>query len=301
MSKRVLVTGAAGYIGSILCKQLYKLGHTVFGVDNLYFNQELPECFTVWDEDAPILLRMSVNDKYLPRLISSVRPDVVIHLAAFVGMPICKKFPEEAIMVNTESTRVILNSIKDNVHFIIPNTNSQYGQQAEVCTEETPTNPISLYSVTKCIAETLVLNRPNSTSLRLATVYGLSPTRMRDELLINFFVKELVQKKELVLYEPHFKRNLVHIKDVSDAMIHVMDKGLTGVYNVGDDALNGTKLELAERIAAIVGGEVKVGDGEDPDKRDYNVSSRKIYDTKFSITTNFKENIKELAQYYLKS
>lgn len=297
MGKRILVTGAGGYIGSVLCEKLYRAGHDVWGVDNLFFGQKFVDY--IGDLDAPILLTGDITKpETIKRAITVAGPQVVIHLAAFVGMPICKKYPEEAVMVNTESTRLLLEAIDPSVHFIIPNTNSQYGQQKEICTEETPTNPISLYSVTKCIAEQLVLHRPNSTSLRLATVYGLSPTRMRDELLINFFVKELVQKKELVLYEPHYKRNLVHIKDVADAFIHVMDRGLTGVYNVGDDALNGTKLELAEKIAAIVGGEVKVGDGEDPDKRDYNVSSAKLYKSGYNIGTDFTTNIKELAAYY---
>ena len=299
MSKVVLVTGAAGYIGSVLCERLYRAGHDVWGIDNLYFGQKFVDY--IGNPDAPILMTGDITKTdTIKKAIAVARPQVVIHLAAFVGMPICKKYPEEAVMVNTESTRLLLDAIDPSVHFIIPNTNSQYGQQAEICTEETPTNPISLYSVTKCIAEQLVLNRPNSTSLRLATVYGLSPTRMRDELLINFFVKELVQKKKLVLYEPHFKRNLVHINDVSDAFIHVMDKGLTGVYNVGDDALNGTKLELAERIAAIVGGVVEVGDGEDIDKRDYNVSSAKICKTGYNIGTDFTQNILELKEYYSK-
>ncbi len=295
--KRVLVTGAAGYIGSILCEKLYRAGHDVWGADNLFFGQKFVDY--VGDADAPILLTGDITKlETIKKAITVARPQVVIHLAAMVGMPICKKNPELAIMVNTEATRLLLENIDPDVKFIAPNTNSQYGQQKDICTEDSPTNPISLYSVTKCISEALVLNRPNSVSLRLATVYGLSPTRMRDELLINFFVRKLVQDKVLELYEPQFMRGAVHIEDVTNAFIYAIENDLTGVYNVGDDSLNASKLDLAQNIANIVGGEVIIGEGEDVDKRDYKVSSQKLYDAGFRIQTNFEDNIKELAKYY---
>lgn len=295
--KRILVSGAAGYLGSILTPKLGQLGYELCLVDNLYFGQkfnDVPSCN--WWCLSDISKQEVVQD-----LIRDFQPDAVIHLAAMVGMPICQKNPELAIMVNTEATRLILENIKPHVKFIAPNTNSQYGNVGTdvLCDENTPTNPISLYAVTKCISEALVLNRPNSVSLRLATVYGVSPTRMRDDLLVNSFVKKLVQEGSIDMFEPHYKRNFIHINDIANAFIHVIEKDLEGVYNVGDDALNTTKGELAQNIANIVGGKVTFNaEGKDFDQRNYNVSSQKLYDTGYNIKGDFTANILELAQYY---
>lgn len=300
--KRVLVTGAGGYIGSVLCERLYRAGYDVWGVDNLFFGQNFVDY--IGDADAPILLTGDITKlETIKKALVVAMPDVVIHLAAMVGMPICKANPELAIMVNTEATRLFLENIAPEVKFIAPNTNSQYGNVGTnvLCTEDTPTNPISLYSVTKCISEALVLNRPNSVSLRLATVYGLSPTRMRDDLLVNSFVKKLVQEGTIDMFEPHYKRNFINIVDVSNAFIHAIEADLEGVYNVGDDALNTTKGELAQNIANIVGGTVTFNsEGKDPDQRNYNVSSAKLYSTGYNIETNFTEEVLKLAEYYRK-
>jgi len=300
MSKIVLVTGAGGYIGSVLCEKLYRAGYEVWGVDNLFFGQQFVDY--IGNPDAPILLTGDITKlETIKKALVVAMPDVVIHLAAMVGMPICKANPELAIMVNTEATRLFLENIAPEVKFIAPNTNSQYGNVGAdvLCTEDTPTDPISLYSVTKCISEALVLNRPNSVSLRLATVYGLSPTRMRDDLLVNSFVKKLVQEGTIDMFEPHYKRNFINIVDVSNAFIHAIEADLEGVYNVGDDALNTTKGELAQNIANIVGGTVTFNsEGKDPDQRNYNCSSQKLYNTGFSIQTDFKEEILKLKEYY---
>jgi nucleoside-diphosphate-sugar epimerase len=297
--KRVLVTGAAGYIGSILCPMLGYAGYKLCLVDNLFFGQkfrDVPQCnwWVIGDVS---------QQEVVQNLVRDFKPDVVIHLAAMVGMPICQKYPELAIMVNTEATRLFLEAIGPDVQFIAPNTNSQYGNVGTdiLCTEETPTNPISLYSVTKCISEALILNRPNSVSLRLATVYGVSPTRMRDDLLVNNFVKKLVQDGSIDMFEPHYKRNFINIVDVSNAFIHAIKHNLEGVYNVGDDALNTTKGELAQNIANIVGGTVSFNStGRDFDQRNYNCSSKKLYDTDYNIVTDFKEEVQKLGEYYRK-
>jgi nucleoside-diphosphate-sugar epimerase len=292
--KRILVTGAGGYIGNELCQQITQKGWTVFGVDNLRFGQPKP--------DIHFFAKGDVTDiSFMRDILRETHPDAIVHLAALVGMPICKANPEEATMVNVESTRLLLENIGPEVQFIQPCTNSQYGTVAGdvLCDENTPTNPISLYAVTKCISEALVLNRLNSVSLRLATVYGLQEKRMRSDLLVNFFVKTLVEKRELVLFEPEFKRNMIHLNDVAGAFVHAIDKQLEGVYNVGDDALNSTKGELAQKVADIVGGKVIVStEGEDPDKRNYNVSSAKFYNTGYNIESEFDKNIKELEKYY---
>lgn len=294
MDKRVLVTGAAGYIGNELVDQLIYRGHDVYAIDNLRFGQKPPDVINFKQGNIT-----DVN--FIKEVIDWAKPDAIVHLAALVGMPICKANPEEATMVNVESTRLLLENINPEVQFIQPCTNSQYGtvEGDVLCDENTPTNPISLYAVTKCISEALVLNRKNSVSLRLATVYGLQERRMRSDLLVNFFVKTLVQKGELVLFEPEFKRNMINIRDVARAFIHTIDKELEGVYNVGDDSLNSTKGELAQRVADIVGGTVSVStEGEDPDKRNYNVSSAKFYNTGYNIETEFEYQIRVLANYY---
>ncbi len=294
MDKRVLVTGAAGYIGNELVEQLIHNGDSVYAVDNLMFGQESPN--TIHFKHGDI-----TDINVIREVLDWAKPDAIVHLAALVGMPICKKNPELATMVNVESTRLLLENINPEVQFIQPCTNSQYGtvEGDILCDENTPTNPISLYAVTKCISEALVLNRPNSVSLRLATVYGLQERRMRSDLLVNFFVKTLVQEGELVLFEPEFKRNMINIRDVARAFVHTIEKKLEGVYNVGDDSLNSTKGELAQKVANIVGGNVSVStEGEDPDKRNYNVSSAKFYSTGYNIETEFEHQIRVLANYY---
>lgn len=294
MDKRVLVTGAAGYIGNELVEQLIHNGDSAYAVDNLMFGQGAPN--TIYFKQADI-----TDINVIREVLDWAKPDVIVHLAALVGMPICKKNPELATMVNVESTRLLLENISPEVQFIQPCTNSQYGtvEGDVLCDENTPTNPISLYAVTKCISEALVLNRPNSVSLRLATVYGLQERRMRSDLLVNFFVKELVQKGKLEIFEPHYKRNMINIKDVARAFVHSLNNNLEGVYNVGDDSLNSTKGELAQNVANIVGGEITIGEGEDPDKRNYNVSSAKFYNTGYNIETDFDVNVRVLANYYV--
>lgn len=294
---KVLLTGCAGYIGSVLSDKLLN-NYDFVGVDNLRFEQPLPKAF---QKTKFIQTDLTILDN-VKKVIDEVKPDVVIHLAGMVGMPICNKYPVDATMVNVESARLLLHSTDESVRFLYPNSNSMYGTVKEdiLCDELTPCNPISLYAVTKCIAEDLVLTRKNSVSLRLATVYGVSETRMRSDLLINSFVKILVETGKLDIFEHYFKRNFIHIEDVANAFIFAIEHPeMSGKFNLGDDKLNTTKGELAKNIANIVGGEVTFNaNGEDPDKRNYNISSSKLYSYGYQIQTNFTESILKLKEYY---
>lgn len=291
---KIIVTGCAGYIGSVLCKYLQDCGYYIVGIDNLFFQQNIinHQINMLYTDDVS----KNINIKHLCRVHADAT--AFINLAAIVGMPLCDKYPRETLLTNIETTRLLVKYLPPHVKILQPCTNSQYGTNDDICTEETPTNPISLYSVSKCISEDILLTRENTVSLRLATVFGLSE-RMRDELLVNYYVKELTQKKKLTIYQPKFRRNYIHINDICRGFLHAINKNLSGVYNLGDDNLNTDKITLANTIAEIIGGKVETIDGGlDPDQRDYIVSSQKFYDTGFQPLCNFEHSVKELSNYY---
>lgn len=295
----VLVTGCAGYIGTVLCQKLLDAGHTIYGIDNLYYKQthELRHLLTYKNfhfKEADI--RRSYD------IIPFVnRADVIVHLAALVGAPICDRHKEDAKTINFEATNSLCYYVKPHQRIIYPNTNSGYGTKGdEICTEESPITPISLYGETKCKAEISVLNKPNSVSLRLATVFGLSP-RMRFDLMVNDFVGKLTHRKKLKVYQPNFKRNFVHIKDVVACMHHLIKNSQhVGIFNVGNDILNMTKLELAWQVGSELGVErnlISCGEGEDPDKRDYIVSNAKIMAAGYKFRYNLADGIRAVSSY----
>lgn len=295
--KKVILTGCAGYIGSELSKKIVGSGFKLFGVDNLRFKQNIPSIFD--NKETEFILEDITKQTTVKFLIKDINPDFIIHLAGIVGMDACKNNPEDAIMVNTESTRLILDNINSDVKFIIPNTNSQYGTVEEniLCSEKTPTNPISLYSITKCLAESLTTSKDNTLCLRLATVFGVSE-RMRDDLMINFFVKKCINEKKLDIFEPNFKRNFISIDNVTNALVFGLNNNIRGIFNVGDDSLNMTKGELAKKISQRLNVPFSIIEGFDPDKRNYNCSSQKIYDMGFRINIDFNSQINNLIKYY---
>ena len=297
----ILVTGGAGYIGSILVPQLLNAGHKVVVVDNFMYEQQ-----SLLDVCGNSSLEIRRGDVRSQALMQEVLrgADVVIPLAAYVGAPLCSRDPFGARSVNHDAIEMMLGLIAKDQLVIMPTTNSAYGSgdANNFCTEESPLNPISQYALDKVEVEKKLMQHPSTISLRLATVFGASP-RMRIDLLVNDFVYRAVNDHFMVLFEAHFKRNFIHIRDISRVFLHAIDSrsGMVGnIYNVGLSSANLSKLELcqsiAEHIPDFVFLEAEVG--KDPDQRNYIVSNAKLESTGFSTMFDLNYGIKELIQVF---
>ena len=300
--EKVLITGGAGYLGSVLTGHLLDKDYKVTCIDNLKHKQNSLLAY-VGNPNFDFVYGDVRNQNLLERLISN--SDIIIPLAAIVGMPACNLNPEEALSINKNAI-VELNGMRShNQKLIFPTTNSGYGTKSgEVfCTEETPLEPISLYGKTKVEAEKHLLESEKpAITLRLATVFGFSP-RMRTDLLVNDFVFKAIRDGSVVIYEGDFKRNYIHIKDVARAFEHCIENFESmenEPYNVGLEDANLSKIELAEKIKShipkfeIIPMEI----GEDPDKRNYIVSNQKILRAGFSPEFSLDEGIEELKKGY---
>lgn len=301
MNTRVLVTGGAGYLGSVLCEHLLHQEYQVTVVDNLMYGQH--SLFHLCANARFEFVFGDVRDEGLMRLLLK-KADVLIPLAAVVGAPACDRDPWLARSVNWESVQ-LLNRFRDSSQLVVyPNTNSGYGTKSgdAYCTEDTPLDPISLYGQTKVQAELELLNTPNAITLRLATVFGVSP-RMRLDLLVNHFVYAAVTDGYIVIFEKGFKRNYLHIRDVADCFVHCIenaDRMVGRPYNVGLDAANLSKAELALKIREYIPNfyihfsEV----GSDPDKRNYIVSNQRLLQAGFKARRTLDDGIQELLKGY---
>jgi len=296
---KVLVTGGAGYIGSVLVPTLLKEGHEVTVVDNfMYCQTSLMDC--VHDPNLTIIKGDARDKKLISKCIKGV--DFIIPLACIVGAPACDRDPMLARATNYDAIKMILDIKKKDQKIIFPTTNSGYGvgEKGIYCTEETPLRPISLYGKLKVEIENEILKAGNSITLRLATVFGISP-RMRLDLLVNDFTYRAVNDRFLVLFESQFKRNYIHIRDVVKAFIHSMDhfeEMKNEPYNVGLSDANLNKWELCEEIKKHVPSFyfVEAEIGEDPDKRDYIVSNKKIESTGWKPDYTLEQGIVELIK-----
>jgi nucleoside-diphosphate-sugar epimerase len=297
----ILVTGAAGYLGSILCEHLLTAGYRVTALDTLMYGQS-PLFHLCANPNFTFVYGDARNEEVLKSLIKDA--DAIIPLAAVVGAPACDRDPYLAKSVNFEAIQLI-NRLRSSQQLVIyPTTNSGYGTKsgATYCTEETPLEPISLYGQTKVEAELEVLNSPNTIALRLATVFGMSP-RMRLDLLVNHFVYTAFTDKYIVIFEKDFKRNYVHIRDVADCMIHCLknsDRMVGRPYNVGLDAANLSKEELALKVKEYVPNfYIHFGAiGSDPDKRNYIVSNQRLREAGFEAKRTLDDGIQELLKGY---
>ncbi|MEK9679839.1 MAG: SDR family oxidoreductase [Rhodospirillaceae bacterium] len=297
----VLVTGGAGYLGSILVPELLSKGHSVTVLDSFMFDQN--SLAHVCADPNFELLRGDARDKAMVEPLAK-KADVVIPLAALVGAPLCAKDPLGATSINRDAVEMLLGFLGKDQRVIMPITNSGYGigDSGKFCTEESPLNPITLYGTTKVKAEQLVLARENGISLRLATVFGMAP-RMRLDLLVNDFVYRAVNDRAVVLFESHFKRNYIHVRDVTNAFMHAINNFDTmkgEAYNVGLSDANLSKWELCEKIEEHLPGFVflEAPIGEDPDKRDYIVSNEKIEATGYKPAHSLNVGIAELIKGY---
>ena len=298
---KILVTGGAGYIGSVMVPQLISEGHEVTVFDNFRYQQSslLDVCFN----DNLEIENGDVRDKDLFKKLIG-KADVIIPLAGVVGAPACNRDKQYAIDVNYEQIKTLCDNLTDSQKVLFPVTNSGYGigQDGVYCTEETPLNPISLYGRTKVDAEKLLLEKGNAVTFRLATVFGTSP-RMRMDLLVNDFTYRAFKDRTVVLFESQFKRNYIHIRDVVGAFLHGLknyDSMKGQAYNVGLSDANLSKRELCDKIKThipefhILESEI----GEDPDKRDYIVSNEKIESTGWKPQFTLDMGIEELLKAY---
>lgn len=301
MSELVLVTGGAGYIGSILVPHLLAEGYCVRVLDNFRHRQPslLAHC---GDERLDVVRGDCREEKVLRRAVREA--NWIIPLAAIVGASACDADPTAAVSTNLEAVRWIVRLRSREQRILFPVTNSGYGvgEHGRHCTEETPLRPISLYGRTKVDAEQVVLEAGNSLAFRLATAFGASP-RMRLDLLVNDFTYRAVTDRVVVLFEAHFKRNYIHVRDIARAFVHGMRtfESMQGrAYNVGLSDANLSKYELCEVIRSIVPAFqfFKADIGEDPDKRDYIVSNERLERTGFRPQVSLKQGIRELVKAY---
>jgi len=297
----ILVTGGAGYLGSIMVPELLGDGHSVTVLDNFLFRQN--SLASVCAHPAFDVVNGDARDEAVLKPLAA-NADVVIPLAALVGAPLCKRDQTGAISTNRDAIFTLLKLLSREQRVLMPVTNSGYGigEKGKLLTEDHPLNPISLYGRLKVEAETAVLERGNAISFRLATVFGMAP-RMRTDLLVNDFVYRAVYDGFIVLFEAGFHRNYIHIRDVAGAFRHALtdpNRMKDAIYNVGLSDANLSKRELCERIKAHVPNFVilEAPVGEDPDKRDYTISNARIEATGWRAQHSLDAGIKELIKGY---
>ncbi len=302
MGYNILVTGGAGYLGSILVPELIRSGNTVTVLDNFIYKQN--SLANVCSDKNFRIVKGDVRLKntLLPLLNDS---EVIIPLAALVGAPLCNKDPINAKTINHDSMLALFKWAKNDQYILMPTTNSAYGtgDKNNLCSEESELRPISQYAKEKVAVEKSLMERSNSISFRLATVFGMSP-RMRIDLLVNDFVYRAIHDRFIVLFESHFKRNYIHIRDVTRVFLHAIQNLhiMRGqIYNVGLSDANLSKRELCERIQTFVPDFIfqEALVGKDPDQRNYIVSNEKIEKTGFKPSYSLESGIQELIKGYV--
>jgi nucleoside-diphosphate-sugar epimerase len=296
---KILVTGGAGYIGSVLVPDLLSQGHEVTVVDNFMYKQTSLTS-SIRDKNFT-LIHGDVRDQYLMKGLLA-KADVVIPLAAIVGAPACDRDPFASQSINKESILELLKLLSTSQRVLMPTTNSAYGSgnKDNFCDENSPLNPLSLYARDKVIVEEALMEHPGATSFRLATVFGMS-TRMRLDLLVNNFAFRAITDGFIVIFEGHFKRNYIHVLDVVQAFNLALkdDMNFRGeIFNVGLSEANISKLELCQEIQSIVPSFtfLEAALGKDPDQRNYIVSNEKIEGLGFRPTVSLKSGLEELVK-----
>ena len=295
----ILVTGGAGYIGSLLVPNLLSQGHFVTVIDNFMYRQT-SLASSIRDEKLTLIFG-DVRDESLMK-IQLAKADVIIPLAAIVGAPACDSDPIAAQSINKDSILWLLKQLSPNQRIIMPTTNSAYGSgdQNNYCDENSPLNPLSLYARDKVTVEKALMDLPNATSFRLATVFGISP-RMRLDLLVNNFAYRAITDGFVIVFEGHFKRNYIHVLDV----IQAFNLGLTNeknfkgeIFNVGLSEANISKIDLCREIQSLIPTFtfLEAALGKDPDQRNYVVSNQKIENFGFKPAVSLRNGLEELIK-----
>ena len=299
MSKKILITGGAGYIGSVLAELLLNKGYNVTVYDNLMYKQT--SLLHLCNETRFNFIKGDVTNKkqLLPQIINN---DIIIPLAAIVGAPACDANEELATAINYTQIEFIVDNLRKDQQLIMPNTNSQYGSSDKIITEESPFNPLSHYAVTKCKAEEYIMDWENGICLRLATVFGSSP-RMRTDLLVNDFVYKTITEGCLVLFQSKFKRNYIHVRDIAETFLFCIrnyDKLNGQVFNVGLSDANLNKMELAKKIKTYYPNLVIIENefSTDIDNRNYIVSNNKLESFGWKPKYSIDDGIEELITAY---
>lgn len=297
--KKILITGGCGYLGSTMVPMLLQEGYQVTVYDILRWG--VSSLLPVMDNENLVLVKGDVcdHDKLRPYVEEA---DAIIHLSAIVGFPACAKEPENAVNINQKSTEFVASILRKDQRMIYASTGSCYGAITGMCTEESKISPLTLYGETKAAGEAAA-RAAGGVALRLATVFGSSP-RPRTDLLINNLLQLAMKLKTFDVYEGHFRRTFLHVKDCARAFIFALQHygAMTGqAFNVGDESMNMSKMDVARRIEAHIDG-CKITEseaGEDLDKRDYEVSYAKIRELGYKVQYNVDDGIKELKKYLL--
>ena len=294
---RILVTGGAGYLGTVLTARLLEAGHDVTVFDSLRHGGAALLPF--FERSRFRFVRGDVRDR--AAIDGAVRwADAVVHLAAIVGYPACLKWPELARETNVDGTRNVVAALSSPQILVYASSGSNYGKLETTCTEESPVQPISLYAMTKSDAEQAALSHPRATALRFATGFGVSP-RIRMDLLVNDFVYRAVVDKQLIVYERHFRRTFIHVRDMARSVLFALDHidAMAGQpFNGGDESLNLTKEQIALAVREHVPYYLHFSDdeGHDLDARDYEVSYERIRGLGFETGVTLEEGIRELIR-----
>lgn len=294
MSK-VLVTGGAGYVGQVLCRELLERGDEVVCFDNLSKSQDESFVGLLGEENFTFVMGNVVNQNDWKKLTYMQPFDTIYHLAAIVGVPACNRDTELAYKVNFEGT---VNTLKNRngARVVFASTGSVYGKVEDICREDSPTNPLSVYGQSKLDAETAVLMEENTVALRFATGFGVSPC-MRVNLLVNDLCYQAVQNRCLTIFQADAYRTFIHVKDMASAFIWAAEKAQQRVYNVGSNHSNWTKRELAEYIKGQTGCVVNYEEfSKDPDQRDYKVDYSKILSEGWEAKITIQEGIEKLLK-----
>jgi nucleoside-diphosphate-sugar epimerase len=293
---KILITGGAGYVGSVLTELLLKKNYQVTIFDNLMYGGDHLVTF-VSNKNFQFIKGDVRSFSELASVIKN--KDIIVHLAAIVGYPACSRNPKLAKEININGTNNVLKNISKNQNIFYASTGSNYGSLDEFCTEDSKLNPLTVYAKTKTKAEDMVLQRGGSIAFRFATAFGVSP-RMRLDLLVNDFIYKMISQGYLVVYEKNFMRTFIHIRDIARSFLFGIEnfkKMKDQVYNVGSDQLNYSKEDVCRLIQKKIPGYVYFSEiGEDKDKRNYVVSYKKIANTGFKLQYTLNEGIDELIK-----